>query len=525
MTLPFPYEALDQHLAILGKTGAGKSFTSRVCVEWLLEHNRRVCIIDPTGVHWGVRLNADGKKSSGHQVVIFGGDHGDVELRADAGGKLAEIVGRTDIRCIIDVLSLSVSDRQRFFADFAEALMRHNRQPLHLIIDECHQFMPQSGAAGGGHRPRMLHAANDLVAGGRSRGLRIMLLSQRPAKVHKDSLTQVETLIAMKMIAPQDRKAVEAWIGEWADPAEGKEIIRGLPSLNVGTGWVWAPEHAFLEKIAFPRIRTFDSMKAPGIGEDIATPGALKDVDLDAITAQLTAPAEKKRPGTKVTVTGDPVPAQLREIEMLRSHLLQRDRTIKELQSALVLVRRQAREMVDRLARIDSDEAAEPLPASPAPRRAAGSPTPARSAAPVGDDPLATMARSIWPVTLTWAQLCALCGRKARGGHFNKIRKRLVEEGIVREEGGRVVLADPPDMGDAIPADVLEQVLPNPARQMFAAIRASPGVMDVLGLGNHLGLQPRGGHWNTGMHILRSNDLIREHGGVLSINPELEGRP
>jgi hypothetical protein len=120
-------------------------------------------------------------------------------------------------------------------------------------------------------------------AAARARGLRIMLISQRPAKLHKDSLTQVETLIALRLIAPQDRAAVEDWIGEWADPKQGREVIASLPSLPRGTGWVWAPELGVLAKMAFPLIATFDSSSTPEHGEAAKSPVDLSAVDIAAL--------------------------------------------------------------------------------------------------------------------------------------------------------------------------------------------------------------------------------------------------
>ncbi|MBK8199184.1 MAG: DUF87 domain-containing protein [Acidobacteria bacterium] len=77
--MSIPDEALDNHLAILGKTGAGKTVTAKGAVERLLDAGERVCIIDPTGAWWGLRLMADGK-TPGYPVAIFGGS------RADCGG-------------------------------------------------------------------------------------------------------------------------------------------------------------------------------------------------------------------------------------------------------------------------------------------------------------------------------------------------------------------------------------------------------------------------------------------------------
>lgn len=71
-----------------------------------------------------------------------------------------------------------------------------------------------------------------------------------------------------------------------------------------------------------------------------------------------------------------------------------------------------------------------------------------------------------------------------------------------------------------IPADLLEQNLPQPAAKMFSAIRAEPGIT-VIGLASVLGMQPRGGHWNSGMATLRRNGLIVESSDHLSVTPAL----
>lgn len=152
----------------------------------------------------------------------------------------------------------------------------------------------------------MVHAANNLVSGGRAKGLRIMLISQRPAKLHKDSLTQVETLIAMRLIAPQDRAAVEDWIGEWADPKQGREVIASMPSLPRGTGWAWAPELGVLRKMAFPLIATFDSSITPEHGEPAKSPVDLSAIDITALRDALvvvetgvSAAPQSRRPFTR----------------------------------------------------------------------------------------------------------------------------------------------------------------------------------------------------------------------------------
>jgi hypothetical protein len=284
-----PSAALAQHLAILGKTGSGKSYAMRGVVEQLLEDSARVCIVDPTGAWYGLRTMADGKRA-GYPVAIFGGNHSDFPLQQHHGEELAEIIGTSSTPAILDVSLLRTGERTRLFTDFAEGLLRKNRGPLHLVVDEAHLFAPQ-GRVNDPQSGAMLHAANNLVSLGRSRGLRIALITQRPAKLHKDSLTQVETLVAMRLIAPQDRKAVEEWIKDNADDARGREVLSSLASLKTGQGWIWAPELGVLDRVTFPKIRTLDSGRAPD-GSDIEGK-VLAAIDREAIATRLKVVAQE----------------------------------------------------------------------------------------------------------------------------------------------------------------------------------------------------------------------------------------
>jgi uncharacterized protein len=228
-----PDSVLDKHLGILGINGSGKTYTAKGAAESLLDRGMRVCVIDPTGVWHGLRSSANGKKG-GYPVIVFGGLHANMQISASHGDAIAEAIGTSSSSAIIDVSLMRGGDRTRFFADFAETLRVKNNGPLNLFIDEAHLFMPQ-GRVADPHSANMLHAANNLISLGRSRGLRITIISQRPAKVHKDSLTQIHSLIAMRLIAPQDRAAVEDWIDGQADPAEGKQIIAS-PGFTHGRG-------------------------------------------------------------------------------------------------------------------------------------------------------------------------------------------------------------------------------------------------------------------------------------------------
>lgn len=259
-----PSAALNQHIAILGKTGSGKSYAAKGIVEGLLRDGRQVCVLDPTSAWWGLRLAADGK-GRGFDVVLLGGDHADIPLAERSGAAVARLVTEQGASVVIDTGGMTVGQYTRWFIDFAGTLYTTIRHPLHLVIDEAHYFMPQ-GKVPDPDTGRMLHAGNRLMSGGRSRGIRGMLITQRPQKLHKDALTCADTLIAMRLMSPQDRKAVKEWIDGAADPEQGKKVLDSLAGLAKGSGWVWFPEGGHLEQVTFPKIKTYDSSAAPTHG-------------------------------------------------------------------------------------------------------------------------------------------------------------------------------------------------------------------------------------------------------------------
>ncbi len=282
MSHPIPDDVLTDHLGVLAKTGAGKTYLAKGIVERLLAQKKRVCIIDPKDAYWGLKSSADGK-SPGFPVIIFGGPHADVPLLATHGKVLGEAVATTEMQCVICTKGMPEAERIRFLTDFFQTIDQKNSHPIHLIIDEAHMMAPQKPL---GEMQRLTHWTSELVSGGRGMGIRVILLSQRPARLNKDVLTQCEALVAMRMTGPQDRDAVKAWIEDHADKEKGKEIIASLPSLPTGEGWFWAPTRGILKRVKFPAIQTYDSSKTAKDGKADAK-ATLAPVDLEALQVKL----------------------------------------------------------------------------------------------------------------------------------------------------------------------------------------------------------------------------------------------
>ncbi len=267
MTLP--PEVLDDRLAIVGTAGSGKTYLATSVIETLLSRKHRVIAIDPLGVMWGLRLMADGTTPSPYKPVIFGGAHGDLPISEHAGGLIGEAVARAPESCIIDLSELGKkASERRFMLGFLTALYREtNKEPVHLIIDEADMFAPQRLLDKEGDAAKLLGMMETVVRRGRVRGFIPWLITQRPAVVSKDVLSQADGLVALKLTSSQDRDAIGDWVQGQADKKEWAQIWGDMPTLPRGRGLIWIPARGIMRTETFPPKTTFDSSRTPKRGE------------------------------------------------------------------------------------------------------------------------------------------------------------------------------------------------------------------------------------------------------------------
>lgn len=291
--LSLPLDVAGEAMALLATRGAGKSYASAVLVEELFTAGVQTVVLDPTGVYWGLR--GSGEKN-GLPVYVFGGAHGDLPLESTAGGLFADLAVDEDQSFVLDLSAFDTKGEQtRFVRAFAERLYRRkaqNRQTLTLVVDEADEFAPQRPL--GKDEPFMLGAMEAIVRRGRSRGLGVILLTQRSAALNKNVLDLAETLIVMRTLGPRDRKAIEGWISVH-ELADELGVLESLPSLPTGTGWVWSPVRDILKKVNIRRIRTFDSYQTPKPGEVRPEPKEIAPIDLGELGEKMAATVEKAK--------------------------------------------------------------------------------------------------------------------------------------------------------------------------------------------------------------------------------------
>lgn len=282
--LALPLDAVTRTFAILAKKGSGKTYTASVFAEELIQAGQHFCAIDPMGVWWGLKASADGT-GPGFPVVVLGGEHADLPLTPEMGSALAEFVTGETLCCILDVAELAREQQYRVIAEFTERLYVRNREPLMLLVDEADEFAPQVPERA---QRRVLGAMDRLVRRGRVRGIGCTLISQRPASLNKNVLSQTEVLLALQLTSAQDRRAIEAWVSAQADSEQQQEMMATLAGLDVGEAWAWSPSWLrVLQRVRIRRRLTFDSSATPSVGQRIADPVVLAAPDVARLRERL----------------------------------------------------------------------------------------------------------------------------------------------------------------------------------------------------------------------------------------------
>lgn len=270
-----PINAATKTFGILAKRGAGKTYTGAVMAEEFFKVNIPFVVFDPIDVWWGLRLNKDGK-SKGLPIVVFGLEHADIKIDRDMGRKIARAVVKHNISCVISTFGMPKVAQRYLISEFAEEILNINNTPRHVFIEEAHEFVPQRVFGGLG---KTFNAVSNLIVMGRNRGIGVTILNQRAATVNKDVLTQIDTLLAFRNIAPQDRNALKDWVEAHSAEGDFNKFMQSLPSLPTGEGWIWSPEFlGIFEKIKIRQRETFHPDREK-IGDKFVMP-SLEQIDI-----------------------------------------------------------------------------------------------------------------------------------------------------------------------------------------------------------------------------------------------------
>ena len=165
--LDIPVTAATAKFGLIGRSGSGKTYAAGKLVECLHDAGVQVVVLDDIGNWWGLRVGAGGK-GKGLDLVVFGGERGDLPITPDSGRLVAQLVVKHRLSAVLDISDFRKSQAQRFATDFAEELFhlkKRHKSPLHLVIEEAHTFIPERTSKG---TERMKGAFQDIARKGRN---------------------------------------------------------------------------------------------------------------------------------------------------------------------------------------------------------------------------------------------------------------------------------------------------------------------------------------------------------------------
>ncbi|WP_435320418.1 ATP-binding protein [Haloarchaeobius sp. TZWSO28] len=261
---------------VTGKSGSGKSNTASVIAEELLEAGYPLLIVDTDGEYYGLKEE--------YELLHAGADEEcDIQIAPEHAERMAHLALEENVPIILDVSGyLDDSVANELILETTKHLFAKEKKlkkPFLLVVEEVHEYIPEGG--GMDETGKMLIKVGKR---GRKHGLGIMGISQRPADVKKDFITQANWMVWHRLTWENDTKVVGRILGN--------EYEKRVTDLNAGQAFMmsdWA--EADIRTIQFRRKRTFDAGATPGL-DDFERP-ELKSVS-DALVEDLSDITEEK---------------------------------------------------------------------------------------------------------------------------------------------------------------------------------------------------------------------------------------
>jgi hypothetical protein len=278
--IDFPVvELLTGRGFITGKSGSGKSNTTGVILEQLLEQSFPFLIVDTEGEYYGLKEE--------YEILHVGADEScDVRIGKEHTGKIIDLALEKNLPIVLDVSGyLSDENAKDIVGSVVKGLFdkeKKMKKPFLLVIEECHEYIPEQMTLDGCGQSIIKVAKR-----GRKRGLGVLGISQRPADVKKDFITQANYKIWHNLDWDTDLNVVRRVIG--------KDSVDTVKELETGEGLIDADFLDGLKKAKFKERETFHAGQTPDLS-DFETPD-LKSVSSDLVDElqQITEESEEEK--------------------------------------------------------------------------------------------------------------------------------------------------------------------------------------------------------------------------------------
>jgi len=226
----FPLKLIYQVLFIGGKRGSGKSYTAGVMMEEFNRLGLQFVCFDALDAH-GYISGLNGVESISPNKTET------INMR-----KLVEKLISGNSSLIVNMEGLPLETQQKLVADYCETLLEMGasddspKRGLMNVFEECQDFVPQMG------RPESFSPIVRLCKLGRSKGYGVSLISQRPAAVSKEALSQASIYAVHNIINTKDLGALKEQLSFGTDKKTIEKILAGITFAEPGDLVCYAPE-------------------------------------------------------------------------------------------------------------------------------------------------------------------------------------------------------------------------------------------------------------------------------------------
>jgi len=236
---------------VTGKSGSGKSNSVNVIVEELLDQNQPLLIVDTDGEYWGLKEQ--------YQILHLGnGEQCDVRVTSTDAETIVDLALVERVPIILDISGfMHKEDAQEITHRVVRELFHREKtlkEPFLLIVEEVHEYIPESG--GLSDMGKMLI---QVAKRGRKHGLGFVGVSQRPASVDKDFITQCDWIVWHRLTWKNDTDVVSTILGN--DAADTVE------DLDPGEGLLMTDWDEQVRDVQVRKKRTFDAGATPGFDD------------------------------------------------------------------------------------------------------------------------------------------------------------------------------------------------------------------------------------------------------------------
>ena len=222
----FPLKFLYQVVFIGGKRGSGKSWTAGVMMEELNRLGLQFVCFDALNSH-GHLSELNGIES------ITPSKNESINMQ-----KLISKLKKGNSSLVINLSEIPLDTQHKLVAEYCESMLETDFKGngVMTILEECQDFVPQLG------RPPSFNSIVRLCKLGRAKGYGVTLVSQRPAAVSKEALSQASIYMIHNVINTKDLEAVREQLSFGTDKNEIRKITDGINYASPGELVCYAPE-------------------------------------------------------------------------------------------------------------------------------------------------------------------------------------------------------------------------------------------------------------------------------------------